>query len=97
MYLNITDITPLVVPGHRAMKQWYMCSAGPGVTGDICLGGVMSRRPVMSQTGFHGACRVLVSTRVRSMCGELVLFWVLTRPDVFCNCTHNENTYTVYY
>ena len=29
------------------------------------------------------------------MCGELVLFWVLTRPDVLRYCTHNENTYRV--
>ena len=29
------------------------------------------------------------------VCGGLVLFWVLTRPDVFRYCTHNENTYHV--
>ena len=51
----------------------------------------------MSRTGCHGACHALVSAHVWSTCGELVLFWVLTRPDVFRFCTHNENTYRVDY
>ena len=49
----------------------------------------------MSRTGCHGVCRALVSARARSMCGDLVIFGVLTRQDVFRDCTHNENTYRV--
>ena len=43
----------------------------------------------MSRTGCHGACGVLVSARARSTCGELVLFWVLTKLDVFDKCSHH--------
>ena len=41
------------------------------------------------------ALAALWSQRTRSMCGGLVLFWVLTRPHTFRNCTHNENTYCI--
>ena len=37
-----------------------------------------------------------VSAHARSMCGEGVLFWVLTRIYVFDKCSHNENTSHVY-
>ena len=50
----------------------------------------------MSRADCHGACRALVSARGRSMCRELVLFWVLTEIDVFDKCSHNENTVHVY-
>ena len=45
----------------------------------------MSRRLVMSRTGFHGTCRALVSAHARSMCGESVLCWALTKQDVLLN------------
>ena len=38
----------------------------------------------------------LVSARARSMYEEGVLFWVLTKIDVFDECSHNENTCHVY-
>ena len=50
----------------------------------------------MSRTGCHDAGLVVVSARARSMCGELVLCWVLTKIDVFDKCSHNENTFHVY-
>ena len=43
----------------------------------------------MSRTGCHGAYRALVSACARSICGGLVLLWVLTKLDVFDECSHN--------
>ena len=39
----------------------------------------------MSRTGCHGTCRALVSAHARGMCGESVLYWLLTKQDVLLN------------
>ena len=49
----------------------------------------------MSLAGCHDAYRALVSAHARSIYTKLILFQVLTRPDVFRYCTHSENTYCV--
>ena len=38
-----------------------------------------------SRTGCHCACHALVSAHAQSMCGELVLCWVLTKQDELLN------------
>ena len=57
----------------------YICSPGPGVTGDRLM-----------------ALALLGSQLVRGARASSLLFWVLTRPDVFYYVTHSGNKYRVH-
>ena len=57
---------------------FYICSAGPCVTGDICLGG----RCLGGAWCLGLAGMALAALWAQHMCGEAVLCWVLTSEDV---------------
>ena len=69
-----------------------MCRAGPGVTGDSCLGrGCLGG----AWPSCHGAGLALVSAYARRTCRALVLFWILTGTDVFV-FVHTARMHIVY-